>query len=572
MLFILFLLVSLINAEVRVYNWTLTQGYRNWDGVYKLVYLINNNFPPKIEIMKNDEIDLTLLNNLYAESTSLHWHGLNMETSPYMDGVPYVTQYPILTGQSFRYNFKVNQTGSYWLHSHLGAQYGNGLYAPVIIHDSEDLYDIMHQSSLIQGEQILTIGDWYHQSGSTQIAILQDKGYPWYFPPYTNVLWNGKGFFNCSKYSNFNIEFETTRSEYDCVIKAYPKFQIQSSNLPLRFRIVNTGSGLTLVFSIDHHQLTVITVDGVDVKPFLCERILIYVGQRYDVLVYPLSSEVKSYWMRTNTLDYPIGDTEQSLAILNYDEYDTIPTTTAWNLNSKNLTNLETNLIPKNNLFKIHDLKDFHTVTLNINCSYTEYLCTINDIAYKPDFIPILLQSYNKIDIKNPAVIKLPHKKYVKLIINSRDAKSHSLHKHNTDFWILGVGAENDGSYYKQTLNTINPVYRDTIQINGHSWVVLLFHTTDIGAWFFHCHVQYHSEHSMNVVFLVEGDPIAPPNEYPMIVSYSDMNILVITKDKVINLDNGTIVFLVSLFTIFGGILIYLVCKRRKKFRNYGRL
>jgi hypothetical protein len=52
--------------------------------------------------------------------TSIHWHGLILPNL--MDGVPFVTQDPILPGGSFRYDFPSQQSGTYWMHSHYGLQ------------------------------------------------------------------------------------------------------------------------------------------------------------------------------------------------------------------------------------------------------------------------------------------------------------------------------------------------------------------------------------------------------------------------------------------------------------------
>lgn len=54
------------------------------------------------------------------QSTSIHWHGLSQNGSQYYDGVPYVTQCPILPGATFRYNFVADRAGTYFYHSHIG--------------------------------------------------------------------------------------------------------------------------------------------------------------------------------------------------------------------------------------------------------------------------------------------------------------------------------------------------------------------------------------------------------------------------------------------------------------------
>src|SRR5215469_14936643 len=63
--------------------------------------------------------------------TSIHWHGLVLPNL--MDGVPFVTQDPIPPGGSRRYDFPLQQSGSYWMHSHYGLQEQQLLSAPMVI-------------------------------------------------------------------------------------------------------------------------------------------------------------------------------------------------------------------------------------------------------------------------------------------------------------------------------------------------------------------------------------------------------------------------------------------------------
>ena len=68
--------------------------------------------------------------------TSIHWHGLVLPNL--MDGVPFVTQDPIPPGGSFRYNFPLKQSGTYWMHSHYGLQEQLFNSAPMIIWTPEE--------------------------------------------------------------------------------------------------------------------------------------------------------------------------------------------------------------------------------------------------------------------------------------------------------------------------------------------------------------------------------------------------------------------------------------------------
>ena len=52
-----------------------------------------------------------------------------------MDGVPYVSQPLVETGETFVYRFPINETGTYWYHAHNKAweHVARGLYGPLII-------------------------------------------------------------------------------------------------------------------------------------------------------------------------------------------------------------------------------------------------------------------------------------------------------------------------------------------------------------------------------------------------------------------------------------------------------
>jgi iron transport multicopper oxidase len=77
--------------------------------------------------------------------TTIHWHGISQHNHNQMDGSAYVTQCPIAPGNSFLYNFSAgHQVGTFWYHSHYGAQYCDGLRGPLIIYDPDDPYRLSY--------------------------------------------------------------------------------------------------------------------------------------------------------------------------------------------------------------------------------------------------------------------------------------------------------------------------------------------------------------------------------------------------------------------------------------------
>jgi manganese oxidase len=63
---------------------------------------------------------------------SMHWHGIEVPID--QDGCPGISQDPIAPGQSFTYEFTVNQHGTFFYHSHFAMQEMMGLIGLFIIH------------------------------------------------------------------------------------------------------------------------------------------------------------------------------------------------------------------------------------------------------------------------------------------------------------------------------------------------------------------------------------------------------------------------------------------------------
>jgi len=91
--------------------------------------------------------------NHLPEPTTIHWHGIRLPLN--MDGVPYVSQLPVLPGESFDYRFQVPDAGSFWYHPHTlsAEQLGRGLVGPLIVEEREP--------SGFRHEQTLCLKNWH---------------------------------------------------------------------------------------------------------------------------------------------------------------------------------------------------------------------------------------------------------------------------------------------------------------------------------------------------------------------------------------------------------------------------
>ena len=88
---------------------------------------------PTIEVVEGDRVRILFKNNL-PDPTTVHWHGLHIPIE--MDGVPVISQPEVPPGGSFVYEFTLEQSGTYFYHSHVmqAKQLGLGLAGFFVIH------------------------------------------------------------------------------------------------------------------------------------------------------------------------------------------------------------------------------------------------------------------------------------------------------------------------------------------------------------------------------------------------------------------------------------------------------
>jgi len=88
---------------------------------------------PVIEAVEGDHIRIYVTNKLKVP-TSVHWHGLLLPCN--QDGVSGLTQRPIRAGETFVYDFKAVQHGTFMYHAHKDTmvQEGMGLIGMLVIH------------------------------------------------------------------------------------------------------------------------------------------------------------------------------------------------------------------------------------------------------------------------------------------------------------------------------------------------------------------------------------------------------------------------------------------------------
>ena len=93
----------------------------------------NDQIPgPEIRVNRGDKVRVLFENRTELNHT-IHWHGMHVPWR--MDGVPYVTQMPVMPGQTFTYEFTAEPYGTHFYHCHWGTllHMQSGMYGSLIV-------------------------------------------------------------------------------------------------------------------------------------------------------------------------------------------------------------------------------------------------------------------------------------------------------------------------------------------------------------------------------------------------------------------------------------------------------
>jgi len=164
-------LEPVVEGGVKAFELTATEvQWETEPGVFIDGMAFNGQIPgPELRVNPGDRVRIVVRNEM-TQPTTMHLHGVTVPNE--MDGVPYITQDPIMPGGFFTYEFDVvDPAGMYVYHSHFNSteQVGRGLYGALYI-EPRGGFDRLYGG--VDVEQTMFLGD-----GPTGF-VLNGKGFP----------------------------------------------------------------------------------------------------------------------------------------------------------------------------------------------------------------------------------------------------------------------------------------------------------------------------------------------------------------------------------------------------------
>ncbi|KAL9896328.1 multicopper oxidase 4 [Glossina fuscipes fuscipes] len=489
------------------------------DGIESEIMVVNGQLPGEtIEVCYGDTIVTDVLNTMH-ETTSIHWHGIHHYKTPYMDGVPFITQYPIEPGQAFRYRFETDHAGTHWWHSHTEHQRAFGLAGALIIRQTleENPHAKLYDFDLT--EHTIMIQDWLRDF---------DESTP------KTILINGLG----------------EASDEDKPI-LYSRFTVEQRRR-YRFRVIFNGvTNCPVSLSIDQHDLLVIASDGNDIEPLKVQQIMFHGGERYDFVLHA-NRRVKNYWLRIKGFAFCSMNKLQQKAILHYKKADRIDIPADRKKDHESLiefNGFNVTQDAKGKRFSLMDVNALETkadklpqkpdqtlyISMNVVPRGESKLFQLDDISFIMPNVSLLQarklgvgKSFCNITMLTAKgfncekrlcqctnVLHLPAFKHIELVVTSKSDAAHPIHLHGYTFRVVGMGYLGPDNILKieeidrkQPLprRLMNAPLKDTVQVPGHGYTIIRLFTDNPGYWFLHCHISTHGENGMLAVLRIGGD------------------------------------------------------------------
>jgi len=269
---------------IKEYTLTIEQNSMTLGGVKADAMTINGSIPgPVLEFTEGDLAIINVINKM-DEETSVHWHGLILPN--FYDGVPYLTTPPIKPGTTFQYRIPINQSGTYWYHSHTMLQEQKGVYGSILIHPKEKILEY-------DKDLVVVLSDWTNEKPMNVLRNLK-RGNEWYqvkkgtAVPINRVIKRGA--------LGAQFKFWRDRMEgADIADIYYPAFLSNGNALAeypeyepgekVRLRFINASASTYFWVDFGGGDPMMVASDGVDVDPVSKSRFLFGIAETYDFIV-----------------------------------------------------------------------------------------------------------------------------------------------------------------------------------------------------------------------------------------------------------------------------------------------
>src|SRR5262245_54267706 len=438
---------------------------------------------------KADGFHVEVVNQLKVP-TSIHWHGLILPNL--MDGVPFVTQNPIPPGKSFRYDFPLKQSGTYWMHSHYGLQEQVYNSAPLIIWTSEErakadrqVVIMFSDFSFTPAEEVLKglkrgmQSTGMKESPSGKKTVVSPSG-----KMSGNMGGSAPGKVVAQKWDDQKQRLVRTMVrapeaevdvKYDALIANRrtlddPEIISVNAGESVLLRLIAASSNQNFYVDTGGLEAELLAVDGKAVQPIKGNFFQLGVAQRLDLKItipkeggaYPILAQGEGTKLVCGVVLTTKGASAPKLSRTASSSTAALDNTQEKKLRAVN---------------PLSDRPINHTLPAALGGDMARYVWTINGAPYPNN---------NSLDIKSG--------ERVGIAFTNSTSMGHPMHLHGHDFQVVEIDGEK-----------VSGALRDTLMVPPGSKMTVAFDADNAGVWPMHCHLLYHLDTGMFTVVKYDG-------------------------------------------------------------------
>ena len=267
----------------------------NFTGKQRTATTVNGSLPaPVLHWKEGDLVTIDVANKL-METSSIHWHGIILPSA--MDGVPGLSFDGIPPGGTWRYQFRLQQNGTYWYHSHSGFQEQTGVYGAIVIDPAgEEVHPV-------DRDYVLLLSDWSDETPSRIFRNLRKNSH--FYNRNRRSLGDLMGdlehrgirgtlsdrsMWNTMRMQDTDIS-DVTGFTYTYLMNGQtPATGWEALYRPqerIRLRIINASAMTFFDVRIPGLKMKVIAADGQNIHPVTVDDFRLGVAETLDVIVEP---------------------------------------------------------------------------------------------------------------------------------------------------------------------------------------------------------------------------------------------------------------------------------------------
>jgi CopA family copper-resistance protein len=214
-----------------------------------------------------------------------------------MDGVPGISFAGIAPGETFEYRFKLQQSGTYWYHSHSGFQEITGMYGALIVEPRED------ETIRADRDYVVQLSDWTDEEPMRVFSKLkvQSDVYNFNQPTVADFMRDVATLGMDGAVSKRRMWNQMRMNPTDLGdLSAATLTYLMNGQTPagnwtglfapgerVRLRFINAAGNSFYDVRIPGLRMTVVQADGQNIEPVSVDEFRFGPGETYDVIVEP---------------------------------------------------------------------------------------------------------------------------------------------------------------------------------------------------------------------------------------------------------------------------------------------